>query len=131
MKEVLSAIVIHIIIPCAGLLIYWTLCKRIKKEQIPNPPTKELFLIFATYGGLLLVLLTSLFWMWSGAASLGTFYLVLAAPILMAIIAIKTRNKRYISKYHKWTFLMSILYFGIAPLTLAGLYLVIDYLEKT
>lgn len=129
-KDIITAILIHLIIPGAGLFIYWILYKKIEKEQIYNPPIKELFLIFATYGGLLLVLLTSLFWMWSGAASLGVFYLVLVAPILMAIIAIRTKNNRNISRYHRWAFTASVLYFGVAPLTLAGVYLVIDYIEK-
>jgi len=57
-----------------------------KKDNIQNKPEVELFMIFATYGGLLLVILTELFWKWSGMASLGTFYLILGAPIVMGLI---------------------------------------------
>lgn len=95
-----------------------------KKQDIPNAPTAELFIIFSTYGGLLLVVLTTLFWLWSGMASLGVFYLILAAPIIMGIIAYRHRKTRTISKYHNWTYISGLLYFVIAPVTFIVLFLV-------
>ena len=93
------------------------------RENIINAPTIELFTIFATYGGLLLVTLTTFFWQWSGLASLGTFYLILAAPIVMAIIAIRQRRTKLNSKYHNWTYKSALLYFAFAPVTFIILYL--------
>ncbi len=61
---------------------------------------------------------------WSGMASLGTFYLILAAPIIMGIIAYRHRETRTISKYHNWTYLSGLFYFAIAPVIFLILFLV-------
>jgi hypothetical protein len=103
-KEIIIALMIHLIIPSVGLFYFLRLKKQMKSENIENALIQELFLIFATYGGLLLILLTTLFWKWSGLASLGMFYLILGAPIIMGIIA----NS----------------YFAIAPLIILILFLV-------
>lgn len=124
--EVLTALVIHLIFPLAGLLYFLWIRKQMKKENVPNAPVIELFIIFLTYGGLLLVTFTTLFWQWSGLASLGTFYLILAAPILMGIIAYRNRAKRTISKYHKWSYLSGLFYFVIAPVTFGMLFLFVE-----
>jgi len=122
--QIISALTIHLILPLTGLLWFLRLKKQMKTENIPNAPTTELFIIFSTYGGLLLVALTTLFWLWSGMASLGTFYLVLVAPIIMGIIAYRHRKTRTISKYHNWTYLSGLFYFAIAPVTFIVLFLV-------
>ena len=115
--EIITALTIHLILPLTGLLYFLQLNNQMRKENVPNVPTIELFILFSTYGGLLLVALTTLFWQWSGMASLGTFYLILAAPIIMGIIAYRHRQTKTISKYHRWTYLSALLYFAIAPLT--------------
>ncbi|RYY19449.1 MAG: hypothetical protein EOO04_21985 [Chitinophagaceae bacterium] len=89
-----------------------------KTENIANPPALELFIIFSTYGGLLLVILTTYFWQWSGMASLGTFYLILGAPIAMGAIAYRTKQAKTMSKYHYWTYISAIFYFAIAPVAI-------------
>jgi hypothetical protein len=91
-------------------------------KRIPEPPVAEIFMLFFTYGGLLMVVYTSFFWEWSGAASLGAFYLILGAPIIMTIIAYKQFRKRNISKYHKWTSNLAMGYFLISPLVFLILY---------
>ncbi len=115
-KEILIAIIIHLIIPLIGLICFLWLNRHIKEEKITNAPTTELFLVFLTYGGLLLVMLTTLFWKWSGMASLGIFYLILVAPFIMGFIAYRHRVTRTISKYHNGIYLSGLLYFIIAPL---------------
>ena len=80
--------------------------------------TVDLFFIFSTYGGLLMVTLTALFWKWSGMASLGTFYLILGAPIVMGIIGYRNHKNKELSKYHMLTYKTGLLYFLIAPLIL-------------
>jgi len=122
--QIISALTIHLILPLTGLLCFLRLKKQMKNENIPNAPTTELFIIFSTYGGLLLVALTTLFWLWSGMASLGTFYLILGAPIVMGVIAFRHRQTKTISKYHNWTYLSGLLYFVIAPVTFGILLLV-------
>lgn len=115
-SEIIIAITIHLILPLIGILYFQRLRKQMKRDNISNTPTIELFIIFSTYGGLLLVALTTLFWKWSGLASLGTFYLILGAPIAMGIIALRHRQTKTISKYHKWTYLSGLLYFAVAPI---------------
>ncbi len=95
-----------------------------KDENIEKAPTIELFLIFVTYGGLMLVSLTSLFWKWSGLASLGSLYLIIGAPIVMSIIMSKFKYLRAISKYHNLTYIASLLYLIIAPLIILVLYFI-------
>lgn len=114
-KEIIIALLIHLIIPALGLFLFLKLISKMKLENIISPPILEYFIIFSTYGGLLLVILTSLFWKWSGLASLGTFYLLLGAPFLLGFIAHQQYKKRKISKYHFKAFQISILYFILVP----------------
>ncbi|NMM50785.1 hypothetical protein [Marinigracilibium pacificum] len=86
MADIIKAIFIYLIIPFTGLMYYLGLKRKMKAQEIPAPPAIELFIIFTTYGGLLLVTLTTLFWKWSAMASLGTFFLILVAPVIMGII---------------------------------------------
>lgn len=115
-KEIFIAVTIHLLIPLIGLIYFIWLAKKIRRDNINNAPTVELFIIFATYGGLLLVTLTTLFWKWSGMASLVTFYLILGAPIVMGIIAYKQKKRKDISIYHRRAYYASLLYFVIAPI---------------
>lgn len=114
--DIIIAVTVHFIVPLAGLLAYLGLVRRIKKEQVNDAPIRDLFLIFATYGGLLLVVLTSLLWKWSAMASLGTFYLLLGGPFIMGYIAYKNRNRITESKYHMWTYKSGLLYIPILAL---------------
>lgn len=117
-QEIFTAIIIHLVLPVTGLLFYLGLIRKMKREKVESPPTIDLFLIFATYGGLLLVALTTFFWKWSGMASLGTFYLILGAPLVMSILTYKNYKNRKLSKYHRWTYMSGLFYFLITPLTL-------------
>lgn len=112
------AIFIHFVIPLIGIVLFLKVKKNIQKKNIDSPPLKEVFFLFFTYGGLVIVLLTSLFWVWSGLASLGVFFLELIAPIVMLILVFKFKNKRNRSVYHKQVFYFSLLYFLIAPILL-------------
>ena len=123
MMEIVIALAIYFIIPLTGLLFFLQLKKRMKRENVQNRPTIELFIIFATYGGLILVVLTELFWYWSGRASLVIF----GAPIVMGIIAYRHRHTRTISKYHKWTYILGVAYF-IVPVLIFILFLVTLFL---
>jgi hypothetical protein len=124
--DIIIALTIHLIVPLSGLLYFLKLRKQMHRDNIENAPTRDLFLVFCTYGGLLLVALTALFWKWSGLASLGTFYLILAAPIIMGVIAYRNRSKVEISKYHLIVFRAGLLYFLFAPLTFGLLFAFAD-----
>jgi len=125
--EIITGLTIHLVIPLSGLLFFLQLRIRMKKENIQNKPEIELFIIFATYGGLLLVILTELFWDWSGMASLGTFYLILGAPIVMGLIFYRHRHTRNHSKYHQWTYILAFAYLIVYVIVLV-IFLITLYL---
>jgi hypothetical protein len=101
-----------------------------QRENVPSPPALALFAIFATYGGLLLVILTTLFWVWSGAASLGTFYLILGALVVMGIIAWHFHGKQALSLYHRATFNAAMWYYAIGPISLGALFPIVSAIEN-
>ncbi len=120
--KILIGLFIHLFVPVFGIVFFVKLSKRMFKEKIEKAPVIELFLVFATYGGFLLVLLTSLFWQWSGMASIGTAYLIIIAPFVMGVIAFRQRKLSYLSKYHHYTYISSLLYYIIMPLTFTILF---------
>lgn len=126
MKNIFLAILIHVIVPLIGIIFFLFLRKKIKEERIVNPPIMEFFVLFITYGGLLMVTFTTLFWQWSGLASLGSLYLVLVAPIIMIFLVYRVKKNRIISKYHELVYYSGVSYFVIAPLTFLILFLISD-----
>ncbi len=108
--ELVRAILVNFAVPLAGLKVFLSLRERMLERQIERPPVVPLFIIFATYGGLLMVVLTVLFWRWSGMASLGVFYLVLVAPIAMTVLAVMLFRQRRLSPYHFGSFIASGIY---------------------
>jgi len=122
--KIITAIAINFIVPILGVIIFFKLVKKMRREKTLNPPIFELFIVFATYGGLLIVALTTLFWEWSGLASLGTLYLIIPAPIIMVIIAFRNYKLRKTSSYRNILFKVALLYFVIAPITFLSLYLI-------
>jgi len=130
LKEGLAAVLIHLVIPLSGLIYYYILYNKMKDEEIEHPPFKEIFILFATYGGLLLVILTTFFWFWSGMASLGFFYLLIGAPIVLGFIGTSLNTKKEISPYHYWSYKAAVWYFAIGPLSLLVLFLVVNHLEN-
>ncbi len=69
--EEIRFIVIHAVVPLAGLGLFLALRRRMLVACIEEPPILIFFVLFATYGGLIVALLTALFWYWSGMATLG------------------------------------------------------------
>ena len=115
-KEIIILLTIHFLVPLIGLLYFIYLAYKMKYEKIEDLLIFELFVVFVTYGGLLIVTLTTFLWFWSGMASLGTFYLLLFAPILMGFIAYHNKKEKDNSRYHLLLYKSGILYFIIAPL---------------
>lgn len=120
--EIFIVVTIYFTIPVMALILYFRLVKQIRDKRVTNPPFTDLFIIFGTYGGLLLVTFTSLFWIWSGMASVGIFYLILLAPVIMGLIAWRNYKRRRISIYHNASFILGLTYIGIVPLIFVILY---------
>ncbi|KAA9327505.1 hypothetical protein F0P96_16110 [Hymenobacter busanensis] len=123
-EEIIIGLIIHLFVPLIGLSFFLIIVNRMQRAHVGDAPILELFVVFATYGGLLLIVLTGLFWQWSGMASLGTFYSILGGPVVLAAAAYRLRRKRDISVYHELTFISSILY----PFIAIGLILIIAVL---
>jgi len=122
--KIITFIIIHLLIPLIGLFFFLSINRKMKIRQISNPPIFELFVLFVTYGGLLLMLLTVLFWEISGMSILGLFYLMCIAPFLMGLIFYRVKKNQKTSIFHQKIFQFSYLYFIIAPLTLLVLFFI-------
>ena len=73
-------------------------------------PIIELFIIFLTYTVFVLVLLSELFWYLPEMASLGAYYLIFVAPLVMGIIEYRLRKTMTISKYHQLAYILGLTY---------------------
>jgi hypothetical protein len=69
-----------------------------------------------TYGGYFLILASTLSRTWSALASLITLYLVVVAPILMGVVAYKSRRARLVSTPYGLVFYAAAGYFMMLPL---------------
>ena len=108
-------ILIYLVIPILGLLLYQQVCTVMDRRKVREAPRVVLAILFATYGGWLLVLLTSWLWYWSGLASLGLLYLVVVAPVLSVGFGLYLYPKRKASAFHSAAFLASAGY-AIVPI---------------
>ena len=108
--EMVRFSLIHLAVPLAGVGLFLTLRRRMLDARIEEPPVVLFFILFATYGALLVLILTALFWKWSGMATLGLAYLILAAPILTLGLAVALYRRPRISSYHTAAFWMSVGY---------------------
>ena len=110
LARVVVGLLIHLAVPATGLAIYLYLCGRMRFKEIKNPPYAPLFILFFSFGGWLMVLLTILFWLPSGAMYLGGGYLLLLAPVLMLVLIVSLYEGRTLSKYHLYSYRASIAY---------------------
>jgi hypothetical protein len=108
--EYVAATLIHFVIPASGFCLYSRLRNRMLTAGIPDPPIIPFFILFATYGGWLLVVLTLLFWYWSGMATLGLAYLMFIAPVVMLRLAVRLYKRRNLSWFHFGAFVASAVY---------------------
>ena len=106
----ISFIGIHVLVPLLGLTAFVLLCRKMRRNHIQSPPFLCWLVLFATFGGWLMVGLTALFWDWSGMASLGVAVLILLAPFLTAGVAIRLRKRQTLSAFHRSAYFASVAY---------------------
>jgi hypothetical protein len=82
-SELIPALFIHLVVPLAGLIWYVKLSRNLRKRGAPAGLSKQLFIIFLCWGGVVLEALTAVFWQWSGLAAVGTFFLIIVAPVVL------------------------------------------------
>jgi hypothetical protein len=115
-----AAIGVNFLVPLLGAMAFVFLCRLMRQTQIQSPPFFAYFILFATFGGWLMVCLTTLFWKWSGMASLGVFFLILVAPFVTAGAAFNLRSRRVISRFHWSAYAASIAYSALTLTALGG-----------
>ena len=77
---------IHVLVPLLGLTVFVLLCRKMQRTY-PVTTVRFLLIVFAIFGGWLMVCLTALFWRWSGLASIGV-PTGLVAPFVTAGVAL-------------------------------------------
>jgi hypothetical protein len=113
LSRVIVGLGVNILTPLLGVTAFLLLCRKMQRADVQSPPIIAYFILFATFGSWLMVLLTVLFWEWSGMASLGILYLALISPLVTAGVAISLRNRRALSGFHRTAYLASIGYSGL------------------
>ena len=91
-----------------------------EKAEVENQPVVYLLMIFARYGGWVMILLTAVMWHWSGMAFLGALYLIFIAPVVMIVLAVILYQQRGRSKYHNCAFWASAIYICL-PIVVVGM----------
>jgi hypothetical protein len=118
-----AGIAINLVVPLLGAIVFGLFCRSMLQARVQSPPLFSYFILFATFGGWLVVALTVLFWEWSGMASLGVLGLMLVAPFVTAGVAFNLRKRRELSGFHRNAYAISIAYSALTFLTLASLVL--------
>ena len=129
--EILTAISIHLLIPAAGWVTYLILRHRLLAAGASTLFLAQLFLLFVCYGGVLLIVLTSLFWHWSGMASLGFLFLILVAPILLLPALLSFWKQKGHSFAHLMAFRACAGYYVLLALFLCSVSLMSSLLSNT
>jgi hypothetical protein len=93
-SELIPGLFIHLVVPLAGLIWYVKLCRQLRKQGAPTGLSKQLFIIFLCWGGVLLELLTAMLWQWSGLAAVGMFFLVFVAPVLLFFVTLGLKRQK-------------------------------------
>jgi hypothetical protein len=116
----MTPIAIYLLVPFAGTVAFLLLCRWMSRANIPSPPYFSCFVLFGTFGGWLLVVLTAEFWEWSGMATIGVFGLVFVAPFVTAGLAVSLFDRQTWSRLHRGAFVGSVCYSGLMLGTVLG-----------
>src|SRR5438045_3198719 len=109
-NEIIRAVLIHLFTPAVALAGYISLCVRLYKRGIPEPPYITSFFLFSALVGRFMLLLTTLFWSWSGMASIGALFLAFISPFIASTFAFALAEVRSDSVFHRWAFRISLSY---------------------
>jgi hypothetical protein len=104
-------------LPVVGLALYVRVRRRMAAEGIADSPVIPLFLVFASYGAVLLFAVSEAFGVWSGMHSLAAVALVLVAAPWLLIQGILLLRDGAPTVYHRATAALSLAF----PLVLAAL----------
>jgi hypothetical protein len=108
--DVVTSTLIYLVFPLGGLIVYLWFCQRMKDGGVASPPIWAYFILFFTYGGVIQLIFTKLFWVWSGMATLGSAYLLFIAPLVLLFTTILLLPKKKFSRFHQIAYLASLSY---------------------
>lgn len=108
--NIILGMFIHIVVPALGVLVFALLVRRMWREEVPSPPVLAYFILFSVYGAWLVLVLASIFGMWSGMASIGTIALVFVAPFVILVVGLTLYDRRLLSVYHWRAYVASVVY---------------------
>jgi hypothetical protein len=128
-NEVFRAVGIHLVTPALGVAVYVWFCLRMRRT-VSEPPYFTYFFLFATIGSWLLVVLTALFWSWSGMASLGVFFLLFGSPFIALAFAFFMYPERSDSAFHRWA-VRACLSYALAVFLLDAIWIVWGVTQNT
>ena len=117
---IIAGLAVNIFVPLLGIAAYLLLCRRMLRSGVELAAVLSYFILFAIYGGWLVVFLTAFFWEWSGMASLGVFFLLFFAPFISLAASIVLWRQRPSSIFHRVGFVLSAFYAGFVPLVVIG-----------
>ena len=100
----LIPLLIYLAVPALGLWAYVRIARQIASAGEPAWVGLVYFALFVCWGGALLVVLTGLLWSWSGMASLGMFFLVLAAGPAFLLLTLWLLRHRRLSSWRAGAF---------------------------
>ena len=104
-------LLIHLVVPLAGAVVYFRLCRRLNAQGESPGVLLLLFWLFFCWGGVILVGLTALFWSWSGLASLGAFFVLFVSPFVVLPATIGVRYLTRDSALAESAWLSCVLYY--------------------
>lgn len=121
--KIILAVFIHIVVPALGVVAYQLLRRKMRRENVPSPPDGPYLILFGVYGAWLVLVLASIFGMWSGMASIGTLGLILVAPFALLGVGMTLHDQRLLSVYHWRAYVACAVYvlFVIAMFAIIGL----------
>jgi len=109
-------ILINLGVPVAGVATFLWFRHKIAGDQILQV---VFFVIFAHFGAVLVLLLTTLFWYASGMASLGLFYLPTGGSLVMTVLAGLAYYRRNLSPYYRIAFIAAGIYILLMIIAIA------------
>jgi hypothetical protein len=113
---VIIPLLIYVLVPVIGLVAFVWASRRVPVSELTS--VVPMFSAAFCCGGLLLVVLTSFFWQWSGMASIGMFFLMLVGTPTMILQALWLTSRKDRGAYTLWAWRLSLGF----PLAMASIF---------
>jgi hypothetical protein len=111
-------LLIHLVVPLAGIVIFFRLCRRLKAQGESPGVLVLLFWLFFCWGGVVVIGLTALFWSWSGMASLGAFFVLFISPFVVLPATIGVRYLTRDSALAESAWMSCVIYYILVGIAL-------------